>query len=360
MDMHSKIKQMEKDRRELLKKNKPYVFEKIMRYDEKIKRGESIAIVQFQYNYACNFRCVHCDVNDFMKRKPKRRFTIDDVRELSRQGDELGLAQIVITGGEPLVFPDLEELVGAIDPQKWYIAMDTNGWFLDREKARFLKNLGIDKIQLSLDSLDPNEHDEFRKQKGSWERAMRAIDACIEEDLYIIVATVVWKERAKSEEFRNFVKFLNDKGVGVFVTFAKPVGAWSGNVDVVCGNEEWEHLKKMEEEFNVFTHLTPGYNVDVGCIAMKRMISVTQFGDVLPCPYIHTSIGNFFDEPLKDILERGLSIKYFSYDKKWPCLIANKDEKFIDEVMPKIWNKLTPVPWKEVFDEKDFVNYAKA
>ena len=40
---------------------------------------------------------------------------------------------------------------------------------------------------------------------------MRAIDACIEEDLYIIVATVVWKERAKSEEFRNFVKFLNDK-----------------------------------------------------------------------------------------------------------------------------------------------------
>ena len=184
---------------------------------------------------------------------------------------------------------------------------------------------------------------------------MRAIDACLEEDMYIIVATVVWKERAKSQEFLEFVKFLNNKGVGVFVTFAKPVGAWERNLDVVCGNEEWNYLKELEKKYNVFTHLTPGYGIDVGCIAVKRMISITKFGDVMPCPYIHVSIGNFFKESLKDIIERGLRIKWFTYEKKWPCLIANKDAPFIEKVMPKIWGKIGPVPWQEVFSENDFI-----
>ncbi len=348
-------KELENQRRERLKKEKPLVYEKVIKYADKVKRGESIAIIQFQYDYSCNFRCVHCDVNKFMKKKTEKYFTIDDVKRLSKEGDELGLANIVITGGEPLVFPDLDKIIEAIDPNKWYIVIDTNGWNLDREKAKFLKKIGVDKIQLSLDSLNPEEHDRFRRKKGAWERAIRAIDACLEEDLYIIIATVVWRERAKSKEFFEFVKFLNNKGVGVFVTFAKPVGAWEGNIDVVCGNEEWEYLKKLEKDYNVFTHLTPGYGIDVGCIAMKRMISITKFGDVMPCPYIHVSIGNFFKEQLKDIIERGLNIKYFSYRNKLPCLIANKDIDFIEKVMPRIWGKDTPVPYNEVFSEEDFI-----
>ena len=350
-----KLTPVEKARRERLKKLKPRVYEKVVKYSEKVKRGESIAIIQFQYDYRCNFKCVHCDVANFMKKKTDRYFTLEDVKRLSKEGDELGLANIVITGGEPLVFPDLEKLIEAIDPNKWYIVIDTNGWYLDREKVRHLKSLGVDKIQLSLDSLNPEEHDAFRRKKGAWERAMRAIDACLEEDMYIIVATVVWKERAKSQEFLEFVKFLNNKGVGVFVTFAKPVGAWERNLDVVCGNEEWNYLKELEKKYNVFTHLTPGYGIDVGCIAVKRMISITKFGDIMPCPYIHVSIGNFFKESLKDIIERGLRIKWFTYEKKWPCLIANKDAPFIEKVMPKIWGKIGPVPWQEVFSENDFI-----
>jgi len=143
--------------------------------------------------------------------------------------------------------------------------------------------------------------------------------------------------------------------VGVFVTFAKPVGAWEGNLDVVCGNEEWEYLSELEKEYNVFTHLTPGYGIDIGCIAVKRMISVTKYGDVMPCPYMHISLGNFFKEPLKDIIERGLSIKYFAYGKKNPCWMANKDANFIHEVLPKIYGKLVPVPYYDVFTENDFI-----
>lgn len=90
-------------KRNLLKTEKPYVYEKILKYAEKVERGESIAIIQFQYNYKCNFRCEHCSVKQFQGKNDKRSFTLNDVRELSRQADEMGLANIVITGGEPLV-----------------------------------------------------------------------------------------------------------------------------------------------------------------------------------------------------------------------------------------------------------------
>ena len=51
------LKPEESAKRNLLKSSKPYVYEKIMKYDEKVKKGESIAILQFQYDYACNFKC---------------------------------------------------------------------------------------------------------------------------------------------------------------------------------------------------------------------------------------------------------------------------------------------------------------
>jgi len=352
------LKSDEIQKRNLLKKEKPYVYEKIMKFDEKVKKGESIAILQFQYDYTCNFRCRHCDVTRLRDKNKDRFFTISDVKELSRQADEMGLAHIVITGGEPLVFPDFDDIVKAIDPQKFYITCDTNGWFLDEKRAKHIKSIGVDKIQLSLDSLSATEHDEFRRKAGSHERALRAIDAALSAGLNIIIQTVVSKQRVRSKEFIDFVEFLNGKGVGVFVTYAKPVGSWEGNFDVLVDRDDMDYMRELEKKYNVFTHLTPGYGLDLGCIAVKRMVSITKYGDVMPCPYIHTSIGNFFKEPLKDIIERGMKIKYFG-EYVDTCLIA-EDRNFISKyVVKKIYRNPLPVPYSEVFTSEDFIDQEK-
>lgn len=108
----------------------------------------------------------------------------------------------------------------------------------------------------------------------------------------------------------------------------------------------------LEKKYNVYTHLTPAYGLNMGCIGVKGMISVTQYGDVLPCPYIHTSIGNVFEEPLKDIIQRGLDIKYFG-EYVDTCTVA-EDRNFIDNyLVKKIYGKPLPVPCSEVFTEKD-------
>jgi MoaA/NifB/PqqE/SkfB family radical SAM enzyme len=350
----SQLKAEEQSKRNLLKQEKPYVYEKIIKYGEKIARGESIAIIQFQYNYKCNFRCDHCSVKQFQGKNKRRSFTLDDVRELSRQADEMGLANIVITGGEPLVFKDFDALVEAIDPQKFYITSDTNGWLLDAVKAKHLKSIGVDKIQLSLDSLTPEEHDAFRHAPGSHVRALGAIDAALNAGLNIILSTVVTHQRIRTQEFIDYLEFAKSKGVGTFVTYAKPVGAWEGNFDALVTKEDMAYMRGLEQKYNVFTHLTPSYGMDLGCIAVKRMISITQYGDVMPCPYIHVSLGNVFEEPLKDIVERGMKIKWFGKHIN-TCLIA-ESRPFIDKyIAGRVYGKPLPVPWAEVFTDEDMI-----
>lgn len=355
----SELSPSEQERRNKLKAAKPHVYEKILKYKEKVERGESIAIIQFQYRYECNFTCEHCSILKFQTTKKekvedaRRFFTIADVKELFRQADEIGLANMTITGGEPLIFPDMDELVAAIDPQRFHIACDSNGWLLDKGKARHLKSLGIDRMQISLDSFYPDEHDEFRQKDNSYQRIMRAIDVSLDAGFQVILQTVLTKHRASSKEFHDLMEFSKSKGIGVYVSYAKPVGAYEGNMGCLVTKEDADKVREYEKEYNVFTHMTPAYGLNLGCITVKRMVSVTRYGDVMPCPYIHVSLGNIFKESLKDILERGMKIKYFGQYNS-DCLIG-EDKKFIDLIGEKTYGKPLPVDYKEVFTEEDFM-----
>ena len=59
----SDLSSAEQSSRNALKEKKPRVFEKVSRYAEIVKNGGSIGIVQFQYNYACNFKCTQCSIS---------------------------------------------------------------------------------------------------------------------------------------------------------------------------------------------------------------------------------------------------------------------------------------------------------
>jgi len=341
----SKLTRLEIEKREKLKASKPLVYEKVMRFEEKYAKGESIAIIQFQYDYACNFRCRHCSISSFQHKKNPRAFTVPDVRELSRQADAMGLAHLDLTGGEPLVFPDLDKVIGAIDPAKFYLQCDTNGWLMTGEKAKHLKSLGVDKIQLSLDSLSADEHDDFRRKKGSYEKAINSIDAIKKAGLSLQLATVVTHQRVRSEEFIQFLEFAKEKDVAVSVVWPKPVGEWSGNFGVLITKEDIEFVTSLRKKYNVYDHLTPAFGMNIGCLAVKRMISITKYGDVMPCPWMYFSLGNFFEEPLKDIVGRGM--KYFARHET-NCLVSG-DRDFIDKYVAKSYGKDLPVPIEQIF-----------
>ena len=307
--------------KEDLRKYKPYVASKFDKYPEKVERGESVAIIQYQHDYRCNMKCEHCCIDDLRKVKKDRCFGLDDVANLSFQADRLGLAHIVLTGGEPLFFKDFDWVIEALNPDKHYITIDSNGWLLDKKMAKHLRRLGVDKVQLSMDSLIPDEHDQFRGKPESFLRCVQAIDACKDVGLYVIIATTVTKPRVYSREFVEFLQWAKRREVGVFVTFLKPVGAASNMQDLMVGRKEIDYVHRLGKIYNVFTHLTPSHGLDLGCIAVKRMVSIQKWGDVTPCPYDHRVLGNFFEEPLKDILERGMKAFSCRIDT---CYMADK------------------------------------
>ena len=80
----SDLSSAEQSSRNALKKKKPRVFEKVSRYAEIVKNGGSIGIVQFQYNYACNFKCTHCSISRMLK-PGARSLTPPDVKMIADQ-----------------------------------------------------------------------------------------------------------------------------------------------------------------------------------------------------------------------------------------------------------------------------------
>jgi len=209
---------------------------------------------------------------------------------------------------------------------------------------------------LSLDGADAESHDTFRRAPGSFDRVMRAIDACKEVDLHVILSTVIWKDRIYTEEWRKFLDHAKSKEVGTYVVYAKPVGAYEGVTEQMMTEKEGKILQQFEEEYDIFTHMTPSYGRDIGCIAVKRMVPISRYGDVMPCPYQHVSLGNFFEEPLADIIGRGLNIKWFDPRKNMPC-ICGVDKGFIKNVIAESYgDSEVPVRYDRVLTEDDFLD----
>ena len=126
----------EKKKREGLVQKNPYVAKKLANISKMEEKGEVSPIIRLEKSYLCNFQCTHCSAEYYMDRhlekvlktkEDRTQMTLDDVRNISKQADELGLARFVITGGEPLVMKDFDAVVEAIDPKKHYIISDTNG-----------------------------------------------------------------------------------------------------------------------------------------------------------------------------------------------------------------------------------------
>jgi MoaA/NifB/PqqE/SkfB family radical SAM enzyme len=359
--MSTKIKPEEKQKRNKLEKEKPLVYEKIKKFENMVKGGKSIAIVRVEHSYQCNFSCEHCCITELRQPGVKpAMMEIENIKNLADQADAYGLARWVITGGEPLVFENLEEIVNAIGPKRFFIACDTNGWFLDDEKAKYLKKIGVDKVQISIDGSCPEVHDKFRRKEGSHERTMRAIDASLKAGLSVIVQTVAISQRLRSGEFKDFLKLINSKGVGVYISFGKPVGAWKGEFGSLITKADLEYVEELEKKYNVFTHLTPSYGMKGSCIAGCGMVSITAGGEVTPCPYMHISMGNVLDEPLDKILERTMKNKYFG-GKVNVCMMAESDEnggcgEFLERyIVGKVYpEEKLPVSYKKVFTREDF------
>jgi MoaA/NifB/PqqE/SkfB family radical SAM enzyme len=121
--------------------------------------------VSFEITYNCNARCKHCHLGGSA---PENRAAPDELGRISR---ELSPVVAQVSGGEPLLRKDVEEIVRAIrrPGRAPFIVLTTNGSLLTREKYGRLREAGVDEISLSLDYPD-ERHDEFRGIPGLFQK----------------------------------------------------------------------------------------------------------------------------------------------------------------------------------------------
>ncbi len=170
----------------------------------------------------CNFRCIYCMPAEGLKwlnREDLLRF--EEITRLARLFVEhYGVRTIRITGGEPLVRVKVEELVGMIndiDPTL-DITMTTNGVLL-REKAQLLKDAGLKRINISLDTLHMDRFHEIARS-DAFKRVMDGIQASREAGLWPIKLNMVVMQGKNDDEVGDFARLARDEGHEVrFIEF---------------------------------------------------------------------------------------------------------------------------------------------
>ncbi len=131
--------------------------------------------VLLQVTNRCNMQCSFCDFwpNGVA---PAEELAVAEFERIERELGELGTFVVSIEGGEPLVRPDLIDIV-AIFARRHIPLLYTNGWYVDAQKARALWAAGLAQVGVSIDYATPERHDRRRCLPGAFARAWRAVTA---------------------------------------------------------------------------------------------------------------------------------------------------------------------------------------
>lgn len=258
----------------------------------------------------CPLQCDHCYAWDILNKKEQLR--PDDLKYIVEKLQQMGSAQIHLTGGEPLIKPDLlfELLVSANDTTNFWI--NTSGYRLTHERAKDLKNAGLTGMFISLDHFDAAAHNDFRKYKDAYHWATTGAINAVANGLVVALSLCVRDEFISEENLMLYMKLAKDLGVP-FVQFLEPkeVGHYDGK-QVSLSDEKIKILESFYLKMNFsddfldypLINYHGYYQRRQGCYAGgNRSMYVDTDGDLNACPFCHTKSGNILDANFEDQLE---------------------------------------------------------
>jgi radical SAM protein with 4Fe4S-binding SPASM domain len=200
---------------------------------------------------ACNLACQHCYQNAH-KRPDSDELTTEEKLDLIDQMGEEFVPFVAFAGGEPLVTPDLWQVLERCQQQGLHVTLATNGTLLTQEMCARLKAANVKYIEVSLDSIDPEVHNAFRGQPKAWERSVEGIRNSVASGIRTGMATCFTRNTAYKVD--DTIQFAVDLGCKVFSHFNFiPVGRGKEIMreDLTPGQRELL-LRRLQE------HLTEG------------------------------------------------------------------------------------------------------
>lgn len=248
--------------------------------------------LEYAVTYACQAKCSHCSATTLESLDRERgRLDRAAVQRLAKQARSLGIYEVNLTGGEPTLRKDLEELIAAFAPERTFIGINTNGQLLDAERVRSLRDAGVDLLKLSLDSPDPEEHDTNRALPGNHAhvlgllkqlRGIRGIRGHI--------CSVATPEAIREGGAARLIDLAAQHDATIGFTLPVAVGRWTGAYEQQLTDADLHTLRQLCRAPHTFFQGSVGLS-SFACPAGREDVYVTPDGEVLPCPFLQRSFG---------------------------------------------------------------------
>lgn len=272
--------------------------------------------VLVQVTNRCNMRCSFCGFwpNGVA---PKLELTVADYQRIAGELAQIGTFLVSVEGGEPLLRPDIIEIVRAFG-QHHAPVLYTNGTYVNEEKARGLYQAGVTQVGVSIDFADASRHDAKRRLDGAFAQAWRAVDILKAQAPHggsqVHVMTILMKEN--QDDVEQLLKMSAARGVGHCVTLLSTDGFRRGKSDDDQLPDEslsakmldlWQrypHLRTFRdylERMDSFIERGPMPT----CHAGEQSFNIDHLGNVSPCiERIDSVVGNVRDDTLAAIIAK--------------------------------------------------------
>ncbi|WP_029520944.1 GTP 3',8-cyclase MoaA [Persephonella sp. IF05-L8] len=240
---------------------------------------QEITYLRVSVTDKCNLKCFYCrpDNSEFVPHEEILRY--EEIARLVKAMTKYGLKKVRITGGEPLVRPQLEELVRMLReiPEIKDISLTTNGITLAKH-AEELRKAGLDRLNISIDSLKPDLF--YQITKGRLEDVLEGIRVSKELGYNPIKVNAVIVKGLNEDEALDFVEFGAEYGVEVRFIEMMPIGG-----ELINWSEEKvkpldEIKQKIEEKYG---KLIPAISIGSGAARVYKVPKLnTKVGFITP------------------------------------------------------------------------------
>ncbi len=252
----------------------------------------------------CPNNCIHCALPDT---KNRAKLTPEAVKSTIDQVLEMGTTVVIFDGGEPLMYPGLEDLINYVDPEKAVNGMFTSGIGLTEERARSLKEAGLYSLTVSFDSASEDQHDYVRGRKGVFNSAVEAVKNGIKADLLVNMYVVLSNDNVN--ELEQIYTLASELGVHELSLYEiVPTGRWMNNTSEIVNPknmrkfDNFVSIVREKEGPRVFA--IPQIMKATGCMAGRKWLHITPEGNILPCACIPIPYGNVYRDKIKDIWKK--------------------------------------------------------
>jgi GTP 3',8-cyclase len=166
--------------------------------------GRPVSNLRIAINSGCNLNCIYCHHEG--ETDPDKAMSLEDLTAILEITHKMGIKAVKITGGEPLLRSDILDIIRSV-PKGLEVSMTTNGTMLG-PLAMDLKNAGLSRVNVSIDSLNP---DTYRRITGkdALSDALEGIDAAIKAELVPIKINMVLLKGINEDEIDDFIRLVS-------------------------------------------------------------------------------------------------------------------------------------------------------